>query len=250
MWPFPVPARSAARPTEPLFSGGGHDRELTIVRRARVRGMRLSVDPRDGAVRLTLAPRAPLKPALAWAAGKRNWIESELARLPRPVPIRPGMEFTLGDTGVHLIWRQDAPRKPALAGRDPAVLMVGGPVEQFPVRVMRFLRGHALEVLTQETHEIAAQHGIVVSRIGVGDPRARWGSCSSAGDIRYSWRMILAPAFVRRATVAHEVAHRVHMNHGTAFHALATELNGGCPAAARAWLRANGTALHWFGREG
>ena len=53
---------------------------------------------------------------------------------------------------------------------------------------------------------------------------------------------------MRRATAAHEVAHRVHMNHSAAFHALVATLYGRDPAAERAWLRRHGASLHWFGR--
>ena len=48
--------------------------------------------------------------------------------------------------------------------------------------------------------------------------------------------------------VAHEVAHRIHMNHSREFHDLVARLYGADPAPARRWLRANGTGLHWFGR--
>jgi predicted metal-dependent hydrolase len=85
---------------------------------------------------------------------------------------------------------------------------------------------------------------VSVSRVGVGDPLSRWGSCSASGAIRYSWRLILAPDWVRRATVAHEVAHRVHMNHGQAFHRLVEELLGVDPKPARLWLRRSGASLH------
>ena len=96
---------------------------------------------------------------------------------------------------------------------------------------------------------IAAKIGVFVPPIGIGDPVSRWGSCASSGQIRYSWRLILAPSFVRRATVAHEVAHRIHMNHGAAFHALVKKTLGEDPVPARKWLRSNGSALHWFGRS-
>ena len=76
---------------------------------------------------------------------------------------------------------------------------------------------------------------------------SRWGSCSAAGAIRYSWRLILAPEFVRRATVAHEVAHLVHLNHGPDFHALVERLLGADPRPARAWLKREGAALHRIG---
>lgn len=231
----------------PVFAGGGRTRALTIVRRPKSRGIRLTVDPRDATVRLTLGVRAPLKPALAWAEGKRDWVESELARLPQPTPIMPDMTINVGDDRLRLDWQAERLRHVRFA---TGVIEAGGPIDQLSPRILRFLRTHAQAVLDAETRALAAQHGIAIGGVGIGDPKGRWGSCSSSGDIRYSWRLILAPSAVRRATVAHEVAHRIHMNHGPAFHRLAAELNGAVPDLARAWLRENGSTLHWFGRDG
>ena len=233
--------------SELLFSGGGRERMLTIVRRRGAKGMRLSIDPRDASVRLSLPLRAPLRPAISWAAGKRAWIEAELAKMPQGQPIVPGMQFMLAGDVVTLDWSAGYARTPR---RDGQVLRVGGPVEQLSGRVLRYLKRVALETLARETRDLAAANGIAIGKVGIGDPRARWGSCASSGDIRYSWRLILAPSYVRTATVAHEVAHRVHMNHGADFHALVAKLHCADPAPARRWLRANGTALHWFGRDG
>jgi len=231
--------------SELLFSGGGRERMLTIVRRHGARGMRLSVDPRDATVRLSLPPRAPLRPAISWAAGKRSWIEAQLSKLPQGQPIAPGTTVMLAGERVTIDWATHHKRTPR---RVDAAIQVGGPIEAMPGRILRFVKACALETLERETRALAAAHGITINKVGVGDPRSRWGSCASDGDIRYSWRLILAPSHVRRATVAHEVAHRVHMNHGAAFHALVEQLNGDDPADARAWLRAHGAALHWFGR--
>jgi predicted metal-dependent hydrolase len=228
-----------------MFSGGGREQPLVIVRLRGAKGMRLSIDPRDASVRLSLPLRAPLRPALAWAAGKRAWIEAELAKMPVGEPIVPGMRLMVAGKDVVLDWSLSHPRNPHL-GDD--TLRVGGPIEEMPTRALRFLRRLALKTLDCETRELAAAHDISISKVGVGDPRSRWGSCASSGDIRYSWRLILAPNHVRRATVAHEVAHRVHMNHSREFHALVMTLYGADPSPARRWLRANGTALHWFGR--
>ncbi|RZM07009.1 MAG: DUF45 domain-containing protein, partial [Sphingomonas sp.] len=115
-------------------------------------------------------------------------------------------------------------------------------------RVEAWLKRQALDLLAAETREYAAKAGVTVAHVAVGDAKGRWGSCASSGTIRYSWRLLLAPGHVRRATVAHEVAHRVHMNHGSDFHALVALLFEADPAPARTWLRAHGAALHWFGR--
>jgi predicted metal-dependent hydrolase len=133
--------------------------------------------------------------------------------------------------------------------RESGELRVGGDPELFETRVLRWLRAEALRVLDQETRQLAAHAGVTVSGVSVSDTRSRWGSCSASGKIRYSWRLILAPSFVRRSTVAHEVAHRVHMNHGPAFKALEERLLGESPSLSRAWLRSHGASLHGYGRS-
>jgi predicted metal-dependent hydrolase len=231
--------------SELVFSGGGRSRELEVVRRPGTRAMRLSVDPRDASVRLSMPPRAALRPALAWAATKRAWVEAQLEKLPAPMPFVPGMVFDLRGQTVRLDWSADYPRTPKLAD---GVLQIGGPLESLSSRLTRWLKAEALRVLDSETRELCAAHGLPITTIGVGDPRGRWGSCSSSGAIRYSWRLILAPPEVLSATVAHEVAHLVHLDHSPAFHAEVARLYGRAPNAERRWLKSHGTALHWFGR--
>ena len=219
--------------------------DIDVVRHPRARRAKLSVDPATGRTRLTLPPRASAKAALRWAETQWAWIADQRARLPRAQPFAAGASFPFGDGTLTIDWRADAPRRVV---READRLVCGGPADGLARRITTWLRGEARRVLTEETTFYAGRAGVVVARVSLGDPRGRWGSCSAAGAIRYSWRLILAPAFVRRATVAHEVAHRVHMHHGPAFHALVVELYGEDPAPARAWLRTHGAALHWIGR--
>jgi len=203
--------------------------------------MRLRVDRRTGEVVLTIPKRASRRKALAWADGHRDWIEARLAEVAPAIPLVAGGSVPLYDRPHLIDWSSDRPRTPR---REEGRLVVGGPAEGLEARLLRWLRRHARDLLAAETAELAAKAGVKVTRVGVGDPLSRWGSCSSSGGIRYSWRLILAPDWVRRATVAHEVAHRVHMNHGPAFHALVADLLGADPKPARSWLRANGPLLH------
>ncbi|MEO6215109.1 MAG: YgjP-like metallopeptidase domain-containing protein [Sphingomonas sp.] len=219
---------------------------VEIVRNARARRAKLSVDPASGRVRLTLPTRAPVKSALLWAEGQQAWIAAQQARLPRPRPFMPGGTIPFGDSELLIEWREAESRRIV---RDGDVLRCGGPRDGLARRIESWLKREALCVLSAETTEFAARAGVGVTKVAIGDPRARWGSCASTGAIRYSWRLILTPDFVRRATVAHEVAHRIHMNHGAEFHALVKRLDENDPARSRAWLRANGAALHWIGRD-
>ena len=211
---------------------------------ARAKLMRLRVDPRSGALLLTVPKRVSARRAIAWAAQQQVWIETALARLPDPARLTPQTTIPLYGEPHRILWSEGAPRT---VRRESGALRVGGPVETLRPRLLRWLRGHARDVLTEETLGYAAKAGVPVARITIGDPVSRWGSCSASGSIRYSWRLILAPDWVREATVAHEVAHLVHLNHGPAFHALVAELLGRDPRPARAWLRQHGAALQRFG---
>ena len=208
--------------------------------------MRLRVDRRTGEVVLTIPKRASRRKALAWADGHRAWIEARLAEVAPAVPLVAGASVPLYDRPHRIDWSPERPRTPK---REEGRLLAGGPAEGLEARLLRWLRRHALDVLAADTAEFAAAAGVKVARVGVGDPLSRWGSCSASGGIRYSWRLILAPDWVRRATVAHEVAHRVHMNHGPDFHRLVERLLGADPRPARLWLRRHGPLLHRLGAD-
>lgn len=79
-------------------------------------------------------------------------------------------------------------------------------------------------------------------KISIRDTKTRWGSCSAKGDVMLSWRLLLMPEAVMDYVVAHEVAHRVHHNHGRKFWALCASLTSDAPAARR-WLRHHGAEV-------
>ncbi len=219
---------------------------VEVVRRPAARRLRLTVDPRTGVVRLVMPKRAALGPALDWVKTQQGWIEQQQQKLPVPQPIVPGMTVDFAGQTLILDWAEDHPRNPVLIGDS---VRIGGPVDLMPARLLRWMKREAKRVLEAETQEFAAIADVSVGKISIGDPRSRWGSCSSNGDIRYSWRLILAPTAVRRATVAHEVAHRIHMNHSPDFHAAVARIYGRDPKAERQWLRREGSKLHWFGES-
>ncbi|HEV2044727.1 MAG TPA: YgjP-like metallopeptidase domain-containing protein, partial [Sphingomicrobium sp.] len=127
-------------------------------------------------------------------------------------------------------------------------LVCGGPRDGFSRRIEAWLKRLARDLLSLDTAEVAQRAGVSVRSVSIGDASSRWGSCSASGAIRYNWRLVLAAPEVRRWVVAHEVAHRVHMNHGAAFKALEAELFDGDVNAARSALRLVGPRLKRVGR--
>ena len=85
-----------------------------------------------------------------------------------------------------------------------------------------------------------------VKRISIRDQSSRWGSCTSAGSLSFSWRLILAPPYVLDYLAAHEVAHLVEMNHSARFWKVVAKV---CNHVERAktWLDTHGNDLHRYG---
>ncbi len=218
--------------------------EIRPIRSAR--RLRLRYDDVRGILKLTCPVRTSRRAALAWALDQRDWIETQLARSLPGEPLVSGAVIPIEGRDTRLLWVASASRTPQL---DADELRCGGPEAGFERRIATFLKRRAAETMEREAAGFADQAGAVVTGVSIGDAETRWGSCTSEGKIRLSWRLILAPPDVRRYVVAHEVAHLVHLNHGPAFKALEARLFGSGLAEAKASLRRIGPRLRRIGRR-
>lgn len=218
---------------------------VALTRMRRARRLRLRVDHDRGVLKLTVPWRTPVRSALDWAAEQREWVEGQLRAAP---PARPFVDgATLPFEGGELMLRHMPGKRRGVTLVDDT-LEVGGPEASLPAAVERWLRAQARLRLSEETATVAARAGVSIRSVSIGDPVSRWGSCSSSGSISYSWRLILAPPPVLRFVVAHEVAHRLHMDHSPAFKAAEERLFGGPVVQPRSELRRLGPSLRAIGR--
>jgi predicted metal-dependent hydrolase len=129
------------------------------------------------------------------------------------------------------------------------LLIMAGDRAHLARRVRDFLKREAKRDLDAASRRYAAQLGVAIKRISIRDQSSRWGSCTAAGVLSYSWRLILSPPHVLEYLAAHEVAHLVEMNHSRRFWSVVTRI---CPdwERAKAWLNTQGTALHRYGEDG
>jgi predicted metal-dependent hydrolase len=217
--------------------------EIRPVRGAR--RLRLRFDDARQILKLTCPARTSRRAALQWALDQREWVEREVARALPAEPFVPGATIPVEGAETRLVWSEAAPRTSTLEAGE---LRCGGPREAFARRIESFLKRRAVDTMSREVAEYAQIAGTSARAVSVGDAATRWGSCSSSGGIRLSWRLILAPPAVRRYVVAHEVAHLVHLHHGPEFKALEARLFGFGVAEAKGLLRAWGPRLRRLGR--
>ena len=71
--------------------------------------------------------------------------------------------------------------------------------------------------LMEKTRARARLLGVTPRSVSLRDYKSRWGSCGIRGDIRYNWRIIIAPPRIVDYLVVHEVCHLRRLNHSPQF---------------------------------
>jgi predicted metal-dependent hydrolase len=197
---------------------------------------------------LTIPPRGSMREARAFAQRHGSWIAARLHRLPAAVPFAHGTVLAIRGFDHRIEHRRGARGTvwSELAPDGVRLLCVAGEAPHVARRVADHLRREARRDLEAASRRYAERLGVKLRRVSIRDPSSRWGSCSTTGVLSYSWRLILAPAFVLDYLAAHEVAHLVEMNHSPRFW---RTVLGICTDTrrAKAWLDAHGAELHRYG---
>jgi len=217
---------------------------LTVRVSPRARRVSLRIDAAERGVELVVPRRVAINDCLRFVSAHRGWIAARIAALPAPVRLIEGAVVPV--MGVPHRIRRELDKTAATVTIADGEIRVRGDPAHLPRRVRDHLTGLVKQELGARARTLAAGIGKSVARVGVRDPKSRWGSCSSKGTLSFSWRLVLAPEAVIDYVVAHEVAHLVEMNHGPRFWRLVATLVPDAQAA-RAWLRRHRTDLLAYG---
>jgi len=223
-----------------VISFGNPPIDVSLRLSTRARRISLRVSGLDGKVSLTLPRYASLREAQDFLRQKEHWIRKHLAK--RPEVELAGVGATVPVEGED---RQIVEHSGKRVLLHPGLLLVPEGADRAPVRVKAFLKTMARDRLADASERYAEPMSLVYKRLTLRDTRSRWGSCSSEGNLMYSWRLIMAPPSVLDYVAAHEVAHLVHMDHSPAFWGVVERLMPSYQAP-RKWLRQNGASLHKY----
>lgn len=195
-----------------------------------------------------MPPRGTLADAKEFAQRHGAWIAARLGRLPKAAPFHPGTLVPLRGHDHKIVHRAGVRGTVWTEIRDSGerIICVAGEAEHIDRRVHDFLKREARKDLQKASQHYAEALGVKVTRISIRDQSSRWGSCTSAGSLSFSWRLILSPPYVLDYLAAHEVAHLVEMNHSARFWKVVAKV---CPSVERAktWLDTHGNDLHRYG---
>lgn len=225
----------------PVIDLGARTLPVVVRRLSHARRMTLRLAPDGSEVRISVPPWARTADALDFAAARRDWLTGQLARLPASAPVEPGASAPFRGQAMRIEHDPAASRRPRI---EAGAICIGGPAEGLPARLRRWLEREARALLEADLADYCARIGRPAPKLALSNARRRWGSCAADGAIRINWRLIMAPDFVRRSVVAHEVAHLVHFDHSPRFHALLAEIYEEDVKRADLWLKREGRGLY------
>jgi predicted metal-dependent hydrolase len=210
---------------------------------ARATRLKLRIDPSFDGVEIVVPNGVSRKVAISMLHQHGDWVTAHMNRLPERVQFAPGawIPFLGQDHAIRAV--PDAKRGVWV---EAGVIWVSGQPEHTNRRVTDFLKKQAKLEIAPRAHAYAEMINKKVNRISLKDTRTRWGSCSSSGNLSFSWRLVLAPEDVLDYVVAHEVAHLQELNHSARFWAVVEDLYGPSKKQQH-WLKKHGAALHRYG---
>jgi predicted metal-dependent hydrolase len=200
--------------------------------------MTLRVSQLDGNAILTMPRGTSNRAAEDFLSDNAVWLDRARSRLPEIVTVGAGVLLPVEGRMMSV---RIGPGKTARIKGDQII----APAKNTGAAVKVALRSAANVRFDERVADCAKATGRNVNQLTMRDPRSRWGSCSTAGNLMFSWRLIMAPPNVLDYVAAHEVAHLLEMNHSEGFWAVVAELFPDHKAARR-WLRTNGNQLHRY----
>jgi len=84
-------------------------------------------------------------------------------------------------------------------------------------------KARARELVQESIQKINMHYNFKYNKIFIRNQKTRWGSCSSKGNLNFSYKLALIPNHLLEYIVVHELCHLKEMNHGPNFWRLVEE---------------------------
>jgi len=181
---------------------------------------------------------------------KATWIAEHVERQQQQLQ---GLAPRLWQSGERLRWLgQPLQLKVSQAGRKTCerygrelfvtVTARSNPQQEPRRTVIAWYQRQALQWLDDFFAHWPAEHGLQPQSWSVGDFTSKWGHCTRQHQLRFSWRLWMAPAWIVTNVVIHELCHLQEFNHSKAFWQLVAKHSASYQEAEQ-WLRTYGSTL-------
>lgn len=227
----------------------GQKVDYQLVRSKTAKKLRIKLKP--SGIQIVVPIDREDKEAIAFLVEKRTWVLDQQARADQLRALRlpdkqtPGKLQFLGEpVPISLnqsnTWR--AQNRVSFEGSYINIRINDNSSTHPAKSLENWLRKQARLRIKQYIAEVAPRINRSPNRVYVMDQRTKWGNCSALGNLSFNWRLVMAPEYVLRYIVTHEMVHLAIPDHSQRFWLTVQSL---CPTSdrARQWLVANADRL-------
>ncbi|MBU0705662.1 M48 family metallopeptidase [Patescibacteria group bacterium] len=209
---------------------------ITVRRSPRARRLRLQIESEKPELVMVI-PRYALSMQIDSFLRKQTpWIEKHWNQALKKSAQRPKRRHKDGDTYFYFGETLTLKLIPSLSWK-PGIRVSGNNLEitlhnattlsdgkkAIKKIVQEFYKKKAEEVIHDRLQFFNEHYRLKYNRVTFRNQKTRWGSCSSAKNLNFNWRLIMAPIEIIDYVVVHELCHLKHMNHSTSFWRLVAE---------------------------
>lgn len=232
------------------LSLGGREVSCRLRHSATSRNLRIKIERKDEIVVIVPNGRQD-REGIAFVVENECWVIEELNRVRRRHKVRrperklQGQILFRGEVlSVSVLRLESWLGQARVAVLDGSLNITTGvrPYTPPSQSLENWLRKQARVRIEFHLSDVAHRVKKTPGKVFVMDQRTKWGNCSALGNLSFNWRLIMAPDYVLKYIVTHEVVHLAVPDHSKRFWLMVQSLHPNCERA-RQWLVANGHLL-------
>ncbi len=149
----------------------------------------------------------------SWIVKKKNQIEQRITNIPHKEFIDDEIFPYLGN--YYKLKTVDNQKEQLKF--DNAFYLSNDTIPKSKIVFIKWYKEKAFEIISERVNYFAKQNGFRFNKIKINSAEKRWGSCSSKGNLNFSWRLIMTPLSVIDYVIIHELVHLEIKNHSKIF---------------------------------
>jgi len=191
--------------------------EYTIIRSKR---KTLALYIKDGRLEVRAPHKLSKSQIERFVSSKEGWITSKLTQSTERIEKKEAFELNYGDKILYL--GKECPivaKDGKYYGFDSEIFYMPNGMNPNEIKntCIKIYRDLAKSNIRRWTEKFSETMGVAPASIKITSAKTRWGSCSSKGNINFSWRLIMADRKAVEYVIVHELCHIKMMNHSKDF---------------------------------
>jgi predicted metal-dependent hydrolase len=150
----------------------------------------------------------------------KDWIVSQLAKLPQPLS---GLPTEIVLSAINETWKVfylKTSTVPRMIKRPGNEIVLMGDTDNKPLcqrYLVAWVKRYAKRILPLQLEQISQLAGLPYLGVRVKDQKTLWGSCTANKMINLNYKLLFLPEKLMQHVLIHELCHTVHMNHSSRF---------------------------------